>query len=79
MRQEAYDNYQTSDDDGMGIIGTATDQCGNPYFKVKNSWGVMSPYDGYYYFSRPFVEYKTLSIMVNKNSIPKVIRKKLNF
>lgn len=77
MRQEAFDNYETTDDHGMVIIGTATDQNGNPYFKVKNSWDVLPPYDGFYYFSRPFVEYKTMSIMVNKNAIPKPIRKKL--
>ena len=77
MRQEAFDNYETTDDHGMVIIGTATDQNGNPYYKVKNSWDVMPPYDGFYYFSRPFVEYKTVSIMVNKNAIPKAIRKKL--
>ena len=77
MRQEAYDNYQTTDDHGMVIVGTATDQWGNPYYKVKNSWGTDSPYKGYYYFSRPFVEYKTMSIMVNKSAIPEDIRKKL--
>ena len=78
MRQEAYDNYETTDDHGMVIIGTAVDQNGTPYYKVKNSWGVTaSPYDGYYYFSRPFVAYKTMSYMVNKNAIPKDIRKKL--
>ncbi len=77
MRQEAYDNYQTTDDHGMVIVGTATDQAGNPYFKVKNSWGVRPPYDGYYYFSRPFVEYKTMSILVNKKAIPREIRNKL--
>lgn len=71
-------NYETTDDHGMVIIGTAVDQNGNPYYKVKNSWGVTaSPYDGYYYFSRPFVAYKTMSYMVNKNAIPKDIRKKL--
>ncbi len=77
MRQTAFDNYQTTDDHGMVIIGTATDQNGNPFFKVKNSWGVRPPYDGYYYFSRPFVEYKTMSIMVNKKAIPQDIREKL--
>ena len=77
MRQEAYDNYETTDDHGMVIIGTATDQIGNPYFKVKNSWDVRPPYGGYYYFSRPFVEYKTMSFMVNKNAIPSDIRTKL--
>ena len=77
MRQTAFDNYETTDDHGMVIIGTATDQKGNPYFKVKNSWDVIPPYDGYYYFSRPFVEYKTISVMVNKNAIPQPIREKL--
>ncbi len=70
MRQLGYDNYETTDDHGMVIEGAAVDQEGNPFFKVKNSWDAMPPYDGYYYFSRPFVEYKTISIMVNKNAIP---------
>ncbi len=77
MRQEAFDNYETTDDHGMQIMGTAVDQAGNAYFKVKNSWGVRPPYDGYYYFSRPFFAYKTMSIMVNKNAIPKSIRRKM--
>ena len=77
MRQIAFDNYETTDDHGMVIVGTAVDQQGNPFFKVKNSWDVRPPYDGYYYFSRPFVEYKTLSVMVNKNAIPQEIRTKL--
>ncbi len=77
MRQEAFDNYENTDDHGMVIEGTATDQNGNPFFKVKNSWDIRPPYGGYYYFSRPYVEYKTMEIMVNKNAIPKAIRKKL--
>ena len=76
-RQVAFDNYETTDDHGMQIMGTAVDQAGNAYYKVKNSWGVRPPYGGYYYFSRPFVAYKTMSIMVNKNAIPKEIRKKM--
>ena len=77
MRQEAYDNYETTDDHGMVIVGTATDQIGNPYYKVLNSWDAMPPYGGYYYFSRPFVEYKTTDIMVNKRALPKAIAAKL--
>ncbi len=52
MRQEAFDNYETTDDHGMQIMGTAVDQAGNDYYKVKNSWGVRPPYDGYYTISR---------------------------
>ena len=77
MRQEGYDNYQTTDDHGMVIVGTAVDQAGNPFYKVQNSWGESGPYKGFYYFSRPFVEYKTMDIMVNKNIVPKEILKKL--
>lgn len=77
MRQEAFDNYETTDDHGMVIVGTATDQIGNPYYKVLNSWDALPPYGGYYYFSRPFVEYKTTDIMVNKRALPKAIAAKL--
>jgi len=79
MRQEAYDNYETTDDHGMVIVGTAVDQAGNRYFKVQNSWDARPPYDGYWYFSRPFVAYKTMDIMVNRNAVPKEIRKKLGW
>lgn len=77
MRQEAYDNYQTTDDHGMVIVGTAVDQLGNKYYKVQNSWDTVPPYAGFWYFSRPFAEYKTLTFMVNKEAMPKDIRKKL--
>ena len=77
MRQEAFDNWDTTDDHGMVIMGTATDQEGNAFYKVQNSWDVRPPYDGFYYFSRPFAALKTTSITVNKNALPKAIAKKL--
>ena len=77
MRQDAYDRYQTTDDHGMVIVGTATAQDGSKFYRVQNSWGESGPYKGFYYFSRPFVEYKTMDIMVNKNIIPKDILKKM--
>ena len=40
MRQTAFDNYQTTDDHGMQIVGYATDQTGKRFYKVKNSWDV---------------------------------------
>ena len=43
MRQIAFDNYETTDDHGMVIVGTAVDQQGNPFFKVKNSWAYVLP------------------------------------
>ena len=42
LRQKGYDNYETTDDHGMQIVGTAVDQNGTPYYKVKNSWAQVS-------------------------------------
>lgn len=76
-RQLAFDNFQTTDDHGMLIVGTAVDQNGSKYYKIKNSWGVDQKYKGYFYASHAFVAYKTMSLLINKNSIPKDIKKKL--
>ena len=78
MRQTAYNNYETTDDHGMLLVGIATDQNGHKYYKVKNSWGTEDHvYAGYLFASVPFVKYKTMNIAVHKDAIPKPIRKKL--
>jgi aminopeptidase C len=77
LRQKAYDNYETTDDHGMLIYGIATDQTGKKYYMVKNSWGTNSKYQGKWYASEAFIAYKTLSIVVHKDAIPKTIKKKL--
>ena len=77
MRQTAFDNYETTDDHGMQIYGIAKDQFGNKYYMVKNSWGNSGNYNGLWYASEAFVKYKTMSIVINKNAMPKEIAKKL--
>lgn len=77
MRQEAYDNWTTTDDHGMLIYGTAKDQNGRDYYLVKNSWGNAGDYNGIWYMSRNFIAYKTMDFLVNKNAIPKDILKKM--
>ncbi len=77
MRQEGYDNKSTTDDHGMHIYGIAKDQNGTKYYMVKNSWGPTGKYQGIWYVSAPFVQYKTMNIVVNKNAIPAEIRAKL--
>ena len=79
MRQDAYDNWETTDDHGMQIFGTAKDQNGKRYYMVKNSWGMLkSDYRGIWYISEAFMRYKTNDILVHKDAIPKDIKKKLN-
>jgi len=62
----------------MLIYGIATDQTGKRYYMVKNSWGTDSRYKGIWYASNAFVAYKTMSIVVHRDAIPKAILNKLN-
>lgn len=78
MRQQAFDNYETTDDHGMQIYGISTDQNGNKYYMVKNSWGDTGPYNGLWYASEPFVKYKTMSIVLHKDAIPATIYENMN-
>ena len=78
MRQNAFDSWETTDDHGMQIFGTATDQNGKRYYMVKNSWGTLkSNYHGIWYVSEAYMRYKTNDILVHKNAISKALRKKL--
>jgi bleomycin hydrolase len=77
LRQKEFDNYSTTDDHGMHIVGLATDQSGNTFYKVKNSWGITGKYDGFLFVSKAFIMLRTTNIMVNKNAIPAAIVKKM--
>lgn len=69
-RQRSFDNYETTDDHGMVIVGYAKDQKGNKFYKVKNSWDSDHKYGGYFYVSEPYFLEKTLDVMVNKDAVP---------
>lgn len=78
MRQEAFDNYLTTDDHGMHLTGIVKDQEGNEYFIVKNSWGTdNNDCDGYFYASMPYVAFKTMNFMIHKDALPKALKKKM--
>lgn len=77
LRQEGFDRQETTDDHGMEIVGIATDQNGNRYYKVKNSWDTNQVYDGFFYVSEPYFLAKTIDVYVNKAVLPKDIKKKL--
>jgi len=74
LRQEGLDNYATTDDHGMQIVGLAKDQQGREYYIVKNSWGEKNDYKGYLYVTKNYVRYKTTGLMVNRSAIPKSVK-----
>lgn len=76
-RQVSFDNFETTDDHGMVIVGTATDQEGNRYYKVKNSWDTNQLYDGYLYVSMPYFLAKTIAVGVHKDAVPAAVAKKM--
>ena len=79
QRQERFDNWELTDDHGMLIYGIAKDQNGKEYYMVKNSWGETGEYKGIWYMTKAFIVANTMDFMINKNAVPKDIRKKCGF
>lgn len=76
-RQIEFENFNSTDDHLMHIVGISFDQKGNKYYLVKNSWGKISPHKGYIHMSEAYVKMKTISVMVNKGALPDHAAKKL--
>lgn len=76
-RQEMFDRQETTDDHAMEIVGTAVDQKGNRYYKVRNSWDTNQVYDGFFYVSEPYFLAKTVNVLVHKDVIPSEIKRKM--
>jgi bleomycin hydrolase len=77
-RQQAFENFSTTDDHLMHLTGLAKDQNGQTYYITKNSWGEISDYEGFLYMSAPYFRMKTVGLMVHKDAIPADIASKLN-
>ena len=77
LRQAEFENFNTTDDHLMHIVGLVKDQKGNTYFKVKNSWGTKQGNDGYVYMSVPYFKLKTISVLVHKDAVSTNMKNKL--
>ena len=77
FRQITFENYKSTDDHLMHIVGTAKDKEGNLYYLTKNSWGIYNEYGGYLYMSEDYVKIKTIAFMIHKDAVPKAIAVKL--
>lgn len=63
-RQEEYENFKTTDDHCMAIVGLARDDSGQRYFVMKNSWGTDNPYGGLMYMSEDYLRMKTIAVFM---------------
>lgn len=80
FRQQEFENFNTTDDHLMHIVGKVKDQNGNVYYTVKNSWGSGSERvgnNGYIYMSVPYTKLKTISILVHKDALTAKTKKNL--
>ena len=78
FRQQEFENFNTTDDHLMHIVGKVKDQKGNIYYKVKNSWGSKNlGNDGYIYMSVPYLRLKAISVLLHKDGLLKKTKKEL--
>ncbi len=69
MRQATFNEYSTTDDHLMHLVGMAHDQHGAKYYIIKNSWGETGTKDGYLYMSEAYVRLKTVAIILHKDGV----------
>jgi len=81
FRQSEFENFNTTDDHLMHIVGKVRDQKGNIYYKVKNSWGTEGAHignGGFIYMSVPYMRLKAISVMVHQKGLLSKTRKQLD-
>lgn len=77
IRQRLYENLTTQDDHLMQITGLAKSKAGKQFFIVKNSYGVVGPFNGYVEVSESYFAINTISLLVPKAALSKSLLDKL--
>ena len=77
LRQKTLDDFSTTDDHLMHIVGLAKDQNDGKFYYIKNSSGSERKFNGYLYMSRAYFRLKTTAVMIHKDALTKKMRKKL--
>lgn len=66
-RQRAFEQFLTTDDHCMAVVGLARDARGRRFFIMKNSWGTNNPYGGLMYLAEDYVRLKTIAVATAGN------------
>ena len=77
IRQTLYENLTTQDDHLMHLVGLEKSKGGKKFFMVKNSWGEYGPTKGLVHVSEAYFAINTVSLVVPKAAIDKVLLTKL--
>lgn len=77
LRQALFENLTTQDDHLMHITGLEKSKNGKDFFIVKNSWGKVGPDNGYINVSEGYFAINTISLVVPKAAISKVMLEKM--
>ena len=64
MRQRAFEQFTTTDDHYLLLVGLAHDADGHRYYLLKDSYGRYAPFGGLIYMSADYFRMKTLSVLL---------------
>jgi len=77
IRQDRFENLTTQDDHLMHIVGVEKAKNGKIFFIVKNSYGPTNPFKGFVNVSEAYFAINTVSLVVPKAAINKILLEKL--
>lgn len=67
LRQEQFEQFKTTDDHCLVLVGIARDEKNEKYYLAKNSWGTHNVYGGFMYLSENYVKLKTIAVMIRRS------------
>jgi bleomycin hydrolase len=67
LRQEQFEQFKTTDDHCLVLVGIARDEKNEKYYLAKNSWGNHNVYGGFMYLSENYVKLKTIAVMIRRS------------
>lgn len=76
-RSENYKTEATERDHMLHLVGVGRDENKKKWYHMKNSWGNWANNKGYLFMSEEYFKLKTVVLMVNKDALPGILKKKL--